>query len=74
MICDLPFGVQRSEEMALLTTQPNLSPVGQSEGEELQTGGLEEEVDVGFAQLVDAGDAVAEPPDHLKEDISDSNN
>ena len=50
-------------------TQTNptlLSPVRQSEGEELQTGGLEEEVHVGFAQLVDAGDAVAETPDHLK--------
>ena len=44
-----------------------LSPVGQPQWEELQTGGLEEEVDVGFAQLVDAGDPVAEPPDHLKE-------
>ena len=40
-------------------------PVGQPQGEQLQTGGLEEEVPVLGGQLRDAGDAVAEGADDV---------
>jgi len=42
-----------------------LGSVGQPQGEQLQTGGLEEEVPVLGGQLRDAGDAVAEGADDV---------
>ena len=56
----LKFALQWHMEVETLD-----SPVGQPQCEELEARRLEEEVGVGFAQLADAGDPVAEPPDHL---------
>ena len=60
-----PFPIQVSFDPISKGKSILYSPVCQSQGEELEARRLEEEVGVGFAQLTDAGDAVAEPPDHL---------
>ena len=44
---------------------PSSSPVGQPEGEELKTRGLEKEVSILGAQLSHAGNPLSECPDHV---------
>ena len=43
----------------------SVSPVCQSEGEELEAGGLEQEIAVLGPELRQSGDPVAECPDHV---------
>ena len=53
------------EEVRILDWGVGNTPVGEPQGEELQTGRPEQQVSVRLAQVVEAGDSITELVDHI---------